>query len=46
VTRDVYLDEEGQYVLDGREKVRGVWLADDDDLDEPAIVSAPANGDG
>jgi hypothetical protein len=46
VTRDVYRDEEGQYVFDGREKVRGVWLADDDDLDEPAIVSAPANGDG
>jgi hypothetical protein len=42
----VYLDEEGQYVLDGRVKVYGVWLADDDRADEPAIVDAPANGHG
>jgi hypothetical protein len=42
VERDVYLDEAGQYVLEGQVKVYGVWLADDSHLDEPAIVDAPA----
>ena len=46
VERDVYLDGEGQYVLDSEVKVYGVWLADDAHVDEPVIVSASANGDG
>jgi hypothetical protein len=41
VTRDVYRDEEGQYVLDGRATVRGVWVLD---ADEPAIVYTPPSG--
>jgi hypothetical protein len=39
--RDVFADEEGQYVLgDDGEKVRGVWLLPDDEADRPLIVPA------
>ena len=41
-TRDVFLDDVGQYVIDDGEKVRGVWLLEDE-ADEPMIVgNAPA----
>jgi hypothetical protein len=42
MTRDVYLDDEGQYVLDDGERVYGVWLLDAD-ADSP-VIATPRNG--
>jgi hypothetical protein len=41
LSRPVYEDERGQYVLDGEaEIVRGVWFIPREESDQPIIVSA------
>jgi hypothetical protein len=37
ITRPVYEDEHGQFVLEDGERIDGIWLV----ADEPAVVAQP-----
>lgn len=40
ITRDVFVDAEGQYVIDDDgEKIRGVWVVPEEDVEPQYIIS-------